>query len=143
MPRWIRSRRPAPPEPPAGVTALEFLGARRMPDMGGRWVYALCDAADGHVFYAGQTDNFYSRLRDHSYNFKGQFDPARIYVVPCADQAEADLHELLLIRRYEPERNTVGRRDELEGRLRKANKPFKAGHKYSTREFLDSRQETT
>ena len=58
------------------------------------------------------------------------------------DQAEADLYELLLIRRYDPERNTAGRREELEARMRGHTRGgFTAGHKYSTREFLDSRQE--
>jgi hypothetical protein len=131
------------PEVPAGVTALEFLAARRMPDMTGTWVYALCDAADGRVFYAGQTANFYSRMRDHSYAFKDRFDPGQMYVVPCEDQAEADLYELLLIRRYDPECNTVGRRGELEGRLRTNGRPFKPGHHHSPKPgYLDSRQET-
>lgn len=140
--KFRRPAQPLVPEPPAGVTALEYLGARRMPNMAGWWVYALCDAADGHVFYAGQTNNFYSRLRDHSYTYKEQFDPAQIHVIPCEDQGEADLYELLLIRRYDPERNTVGRRGELEARARGANKPFKAGHQYSVPVPLDASQET-
>lgn len=128
---------------PAGVTALAFIEAELFPDMSGWWVYALCDIGDGHVFYAGQSDHFLSRIRDHSYQFKGQFDPARVWVRKVEDQAEADLYELLLIRRYDPERNTVGRRGELEGRLRAENRPFKKGHKHSPKPgYLDSRQET-
>jgi hypothetical protein len=140
---FLRARRITPEQlPPPRVTTLEFIEASLVPDMSGWFVYALCQRADGHVFYAGQTDHWYSRIRDHSYQFKEEFDPAGIWHRPCVDQAEADLYELLLIRRYDPERNTAGRREELEARMRGHTRGgFTAGHKYSTREFLDSRQE--
>jgi hypothetical protein len=123
---WLR-RAVTVPEVPPRVTALEFIGAALVPDYSGWQVYALCHRADGHVFYAGQTSNWWSRLRDHSYNFRDEFDPAGIWHRACEDQGEADLYELLLIRRYDPERNTVGRRGELEARLRARNSSMRKG----------------
>lgn len=117
----LRRRRAVPA--PAGVSALQFIGASLFPDTSGWWVYALCDARTGLVFYAGQSDHLISRLRDHSYNYAERFDPARIWVCRVADRAEADLYELLLIRHYDPECNTLGRRRELEKRLRGQNAP--------------------
>jgi hypothetical protein len=112
-----------PAEPARQVSALQFLGAVLLPDLSGWWVYALGDVADGHVFYAGQSDHLISRLRDHSYSYRAQFDPARVYLVRVADQAQADLYELMLIERYAPECNSVGRREELAKRCRAQNKP--------------------
>lgn len=117
-------RRPRVPDRPAPqVTALQFLGAVLLPDLSGWWVYALADVRDGRIFYAGQSDHLISRLRDHQYSYPERWDPRGVYLVRAADQAQADLYELMLIERYDPECNDVGRRDELARRARAHNKP--------------------
>lgn len=115
------------PQAAPRVTALEYYSARLMPDYSGWWVYALGARTDGHIFYSGQTDNLISRLRDHSYQHKDLFDPARVYLIPVEHQGRADVVELELIDFYQPERNTVGREADLRGRARRLNKPDVAG----------------
>lgn len=128
--RWLR-RAPVA-EPAREVTPLEMYHAKVAPNFGGWFVYAFADPpAPGLVWYAGQTEHLWSRWRDHYYAFGDRFTAAVKYVIPVRDQAQADLIELLLIDFYDPECNTVGRRDELRARMRKANKGFKAGHTYS------------
>jgi hypothetical protein len=113
MPRWSRRTVTADPAPAPRVTALEYYGAVLLRDLSGWWVYALGDIGDGHVFYAGQSENLLSRLRDHAYTFKAQFDPAQVWLVPCASQADADRKELELIDFYQPEHNSAGRTEVL------------------------------
>lgn len=116
-------RRPRVPAEDKPVSALQFLGAVLLPDLSGWWVYALADVRDGRIFYVGQSENLISRLRDHGYAYAERFDPARVYLVRAADQAQADLYELTLIERYDPECNRLGRREELAARARAQNKP--------------------
>lgn len=116
-------RKPVLAEPKREVTALQFLGAVLLPDLSGWWVYALADVRDGRIFYAGQSDHLISRLRDHQYSYPERWDDRGVYLVRAADQAQADLYELMLIERYDPECNSVGRRDELARRCRAQNKP--------------------
>jgi hypothetical protein len=123
--RWARRDAPTVPLPAARVTALEYYGAKVMPDYSGWWVYALASRLDMHVFYVGQSDNLISRLRDHSYNpqFRGLLDWRRIYLVPVPHQGRADVVELELIDAYQPEYNKIGRADELREKARDLNRP--------------------
>lgn len=105
------------------VTPLELYGARRAPDLSGLWVYAFADRpgsqwSDGLVWYAGQSDNVWSRWRDHYYRFKERFTAAGKYLVPAANAAEADMIELVMIHFYDPECNDKGRRADLEAKVR-------------------------
>jgi excinuclease UvrABC nuclease subunit len=102
---------------------LEVYQARLLPDLSGWWVYALTDRADGHVFYVGQSANLLSRLRDWSYQFKEQYDPHGIYLVPCIGEPEACIRELALIDFYQPERNILGTTEKLRARVAGLNKP--------------------
>lgn len=100
------------------VTPLELYGAKLAPDLSGRWVYAFADRpgsrwSDGRVWYAGQSDNLWSRWRDHFYRFKERFTEADKWLVPAANEAEADLFELVMIHFYDPECNDKGRRADL------------------------------
>lgn len=115
--------RPRVPEPAPQVSALQFLGAVLLPDLSGWWVYALADVRDGAIFYAGQSDHLISRLRDHQYAYAERWDPRGVYLMKVADRAQADLYELMLIERYDPECNDVGRRAELARRCRGLNRP--------------------
>jgi hypothetical protein len=138
----VMPRRRAQPAEPREVTALEYYGAVLLRDLAGWWVYALGDVTDRHIFYAGQSANLLSRLRDHSYTFKTQFDPAQVWLVPCKNQADADRKELELIDYYQPEHNTVGRAQELERLVHGANKSLKPGHRVRADYLasLDSKQ---
>lgn len=132
-------RRAPRPEPARSApTMLEVYGARLLPDLSGWWVYALCDLGDGHVFYVGQSDHLLSRLRDHSYTFKDQFDPRRVYLVACIGEPEACIRELALIDWYQPERNTLATTEVLRKRVAGLNKP--AGR--LSRSSLDQSQVT-
>jgi hypothetical protein len=141
----LMKRRPAPePEPPRRQTPLEFYGARLLPPLHGWWVYALEDRArPGVIFYVGASEKLVSRLRDHSYAYPERYDPERVWLIPVDGQAQADLVELSLIDHYQPECNTLGRREELQGRLRSRNRGFAPGHRYSPgAKPLDSKQAT-
>lgn len=115
-------RAPAPVAAPR-PTMLEVYAARLLPDLSGWWVYALCDLADGHVFYVGQSDHLLSRLRDHSYNYREQFDHARVYLIPVAGEGEACIRELAMIDFYQPERNTIGTTEALHKRVAVMTRP--------------------
>jgi hypothetical protein len=134
-------RRTVTAAPDRQVSALEFLGAQLLPDLSGWWVYALGDARDGRIFYVGQSDVLLSRLRDQFYAYRERWDPRRVWLVKVADQAEADLTELLLIRQYEPECNTLGTTADLEKRLRAQNRPT-ALRRRGLASSLDSGQAT-
>jgi hypothetical protein len=136
---------PAPePSPRREVTALEYYGAVRLPDLSGWWVYALGAKADGHIYRAGQSDNLISRLRDHSYTFKDLWDPEQVWLIRVRDQQQADVREAELIDFYQPETCTAGRRAELEKRMRGTVRGgFYPGHTYngtSSARSLDSGQ---
>jgi glutathione S-transferase len=110
------------PDPP--VTPLELYGARLAPDFSGWWVYALADKpgsawSDGRVWYAGQSDHLWSRLRDHYYKFGARFTAADKWLVPVAHEAEADLIELVHIHFYQPECNDKGRASDLAAKVRR------------------------
>jgi hypothetical protein len=143
-------RRPAEPEAPRRVTALEYYGAKMLPDLSGWWVYALGARTDGHIFRAGQSESLLRRLDDYQREYPDLYDPRQVYLIPVADQHQADLREAELIDFYQPEKNTAGRRSELERRLRGSVRGgFHPGHKYSlkpgelaARRSLDSKQAT-
>jgi hypothetical protein len=104
------------------VTPLELYGAQLAPDFSGWWVYAFADKpgsqwGDGRVFYAGQTEGLWGRWRDHYYAFGERFTAADKWLVKVANEAEADLVELLFIVFYEPECNDKGRRADLEAKV--------------------------
>ena len=123
MPWSRRAPVPAPePERPA-PTMLEVYAARLLPDLSGWWVYALGDRADRHIFYAGQSDHLLSRLRDHSYNFREQYDPRQVYLIPCEGEGEACIRELAVIDFYQPERNTIGTTEALRKRVAFMTRP--------------------
>jgi hypothetical protein len=128
-----RTRRSSPAAEPRRVTALEYYGAKVMPDYSGWWVYALGAASDGHVFYAGQSNSLLRRLDDHRREYPELFDWAQVYLIPVTGQAHADRVELELIDYYQPECNVVGRADELAAHLRRENRPLKPGHQFSPR----------
>jgi hypothetical protein len=121
---WSR-RAPVPapePERPA-PTMLEVYAARLLPDLSGWWVYALGDRADGHVFYAGQSDHLVSRLRDHQYKYPGQYDPRRVYLIAVEHEPQACIRQLALIDFYQPERNTLATTEILRKRVASFDKP--------------------
>lgn len=119
---WLR-RAPAPAPERKPPTMLEVYGARLLPDLSGWWVYALADCADRHVFYVGQSDHLVSRLRDHAYTYRGQYDPRQVYLIPCIGEPEACIRELAMIDFYQPERNTLGTTEKLRARVSGLNKP--------------------
>lgn len=119
---WLRRAQPEPAARPV-PTMLEVYGARLLPDLSGWWVYALADRGDRHVFYVGQSDHLLSRLRDHGYTFKDQYDPRQVYLIPCLGEPEACIRELALIDWYQPERNTLGTTEKLRARVAGLNKP--------------------
>jgi hypothetical protein len=129
------------------VTPLELYGAARAPDYSGWHVYAFADQpgsrwSDGKVFYAGQSANLWSRWRDHSYKFGERFTAADKWLIRVANEAEADLIELVLINFYEPECNDKGRKADLAAKVRRwgrGTKEFDANvHKLAG--SLDSKQ---
>lgn len=138
--RLLRRTRGPEPEPARPApTMLEVYGAKMLPDLSGWWVYALGDAADRHIFYVGQSDHLVSRLRDHQYNYAGQYDPTQVYLIAVIGEPEACIRQLALIDFYQPERNTLGTTDVLRKRVASLDKP--AG-KLSAR-FLDRSQVTS
>jgi hypothetical protein len=116
-----RAPRPEPARP--APTMLEVYGARLLPDLSGWWVYALCDIGDGHVFYAGMSDHLLSRLRDHGYTFKDQYDPANVRLIPVENEPTACIRQLALIDFYQPERNTLATVEALRRRVALLDKP--------------------
>lgn len=128
------------------VTPLELYRAERAPDYSGWWVYAFADQpgsrwTDGLVFYGGQSANLWSRWRDHYYKFGERFTAADKWLIRVANEAEADLRELVLIDFYQPECNDKGRAADLAAKVRRwgrGTKEFDANvHKLSS---LDSKQ---
>ncbi len=106
------------------VTPLEVYGAALAPDFSGRWVYAFSDRpgsrwSDGRVWYAGQTEGLWSRWRDHYYKYRERFTEADKWLIRVANEAEADLKELVLIDFYQPGCNDKGRRADLEAKVRR------------------------
>jgi hypothetical protein len=137
--RRIHTRRQAPetaPSVPLAVTALEFRRAVLMPDYSGPWCYALGHQADGHIWYAGQSESLLRRLDDHRCAHPEMFDPGQVWLIKVRDLAQADLVELELIDFYQPECNLSGRADDLR---RITRQRVRGGR---TRASLDSRQET-
>lgn len=119
---WHR-RRPQPstaPAVPAGL--LQAYGARVSPDFSGWWVYAFADRLPngeaGAVWYVGQSENIWSRWRDHYYRFKARFRDAIKYVIPVSGKAQADVIELALIDYYQPECNLAGTTADLRRKVR-------------------------
>jgi excinuclease UvrABC nuclease subunit len=104
-------------------TMLEVYGARLLPDLSGWWVYALCDKADGHVFYVGISDHLLSRLRDHSYHYADKFDHARVYLIAADNEATACVRQLALIDYHQPEHNTLGTTEALRRRVMSFDRP--------------------
>ena len=152
MPVWSRRTVEQPEPGPRRVTALEYYGARLLPDLSGWWVYALGAAGDGRIWYAGQSESLLRRLDDHRRDYPDLFDLAQVYLIPCRDQSQANVRELELIDHYQPEKNSVGRTEELRRRVHsQAHSPFQKGHKlsptpadYAARKAasLDSKQDT-
>jgi hypothetical protein len=99
------------------VTPLEVYGAALMQDYSGWWVYVLVDPRDGRAFYAGQSEHLYRRLDDHRLRFGERFSWQHIWLVKVANEAEADLIELVMIHFYQPECNDKGRRADLEAKV--------------------------
>lgn len=99
------------------VTPLEMYGAAKAPDFSGWWVYAFADPG-GKVFRVGQSERLWSRWRDYYYEFGARFTAADKWLVKVANEAEADLVELLCIRFYEPECNDKGRASDLAAKVR-------------------------
>jgi hypothetical protein len=104
------------------VTPLELYGAQVAPDMNGWWVYAFADRpgsrwSDGKVWYAGQTDHFWSRWRDHYYKYGERFTAAVKWVIPVDNEAVAWIVESTLIHFYQPECNTRGRLEDLQRKI--------------------------
>lgn len=126
------------------VTPLELYGAVVTEDLSGMWVYAFADHpgsrwSDGRVWYAGQTDHLWSRWRDHYYRFGERFAAAVKWRIRVANEAEADLIELVLIHFYQPECNDKGRRADLEAKVRawgRGTRQYKRGEGWPER--LDS-----
>ena len=127
--RLRRARQDAPTVPMAAPrpSALEYYGARMLPDLSGWWVYALGACDDGRIFYVGQSNNLISRLRDWSYQHKDLYDPAKVYLIPVGNEARACVVELELIDHYQPERNQVGKTDELRAKVYLLSKPAIGG----------------
>lgn len=100
------------------VTPLELYGAVVSPDYSGWWVYAFADPG-GKVWRAGQSNRLYSRWRDHFYTFGTRFTEADKWLIKVANEAQADLIELVLIDFYQPECNDKGRRADLEAKVRR------------------------
>jgi predicted GIY-YIG superfamily endonuclease len=132
----------------APVTPLELYGAVVTEDLSGRWVYAFQDLpgsrwSDGRVFYAGQTENLYTRWRDHYYRFGERFTAAVKWRVPVVNEPEADLRELTFINFYEPECNDKGRAADLEAKVRRWARGTKEFDAAVRRRSLDSKQAGT
>lgn len=151
MPLFRRTARQPELRVPPEITALQFAGARLLPDLSGFWVYALGAAGDGRIWYAGQSESLLRRLDDHRRDYPDLFDWARVWLKPVRDCYQADLYELLLIDFYQPEKNTIGKTAELRKRVHgTAHSPFQPGHKLSPGpgrrrkdKFLDSEQAST
>lgn len=125
------------------VTPLELYGAKTAPDLSGSWVYAFADQpgsrwSDGRVWYAGQSAALWSRWRDHYQRFGERFTLAVKWLIPVANEAEADLVELVLIHFYEPECNTKGRRADLEAKVRRWGRGTQQFDKNVRRASLDA-----
>jgi len=104
------------------VTPLELYGGSVMPDMTGHWVYAFQDRpgsrwSDGLVWYAGQSDHFWSRWRDHYYKYGERFSAAVKWVIPVENEVVACIVEATLIHFYQPECNTRGRLEDLQAKV--------------------------
>ena len=106
---------PAPPAPPPGL--LQAYGAKLAPDFDGWWVYAFADRLPngevGMVWYVGQTENLWSRWRDHSYRWKERFPLSAKYAIAVSGREQADVTELALIDYYQPECNLAGTTNDL------------------------------
>lgn len=156
MPNWFRRAREAQREvtplamyraglvdwPGPEVTPLEMYGAKRSPDFSGWWVYALADK-EGRVWRAGQSSRLWSRWRDYFYTYGERFTASDKWLIPVANEAEADLIELVLIHFYDPECNTKGRRADLEAKVRawgRGTQQYKRGEGWPDR--LDQKQVT-
>jgi hypothetical protein len=116
-------RAPALAAPAPAPSMLEVYGAKMLPDLSGWWVYALSDRADGHVFYVGLSDHLLSRLRDHSYTYREQYDPRQVYLIPAVHEPQACIRQLTLIDFYQPEHNTLGTTETLRKRVASFDKP--------------------
>jgi len=125
--------------PDPEVTPLELYGARLAPDLSGWWVYALADPG-GKVWRAGQSERVWSRWRDYFYTYGARFTAADKYLIPVANEAEADLIELVLIHFYQPECNDKGRQADLEAKVRAWGRGTRQFHKDIRNESLDRSQ---
>jgi predicted GIY-YIG superfamily endonuclease len=121
------------------VTPLELYGAQLAPDFSGWWVYAFADP-EGKVFYAGQSERLWSRWRDHYYRFGARFTAADKWLIPVANEAEADLREAALIDFYQPECNDKGRRADLAAKVRRWTRGTKEFDANVSKLSLDSKQ---
>jgi hypothetical protein len=134
------------PQVPRDVTALEFLHAQVLPDLSGWWVYALEKDHPVRVAYAGQSAHGLRRLADQVAAHGGLAGDGgtitRIWLIPCDDQAQADLFELMLIRFYDPPEQAAGRREDLERQARNSLGGLKFAHEaLARRRSLDRSQE--
>lgn len=119
---WPR-RAPAPsPERPA-PDMLEVYRAKVLADLSGWWTYALGDITTRRIFWVGISDHLLSRLRDHSYTFKDQYDPRQVFLVPADNELQACIRQLTLIDFYQPEHNTLGSVEALRKRVASFDKP--------------------
>lgn len=64
----------------------------------GCWVYVL-HQADGAPFRVGQSASWNSRLHEHICNYRGRLH--HYSLIPCRDEQQMDVRELLLIDEYE------------------------------------------
>lgn len=118
----LRRARVTEPSRPA-PTLLEAYGARLLPDLSGWWVYALCDVADGHVFYVGQSESLKRRLDAHEHAYPEQYDPRNVRVIPVENEPVACIRQLALIEFYQPERNTLATTEALRKRVASFDRP--------------------
>lgn len=99
---------PPSPVPGSGAAILAALGALDFEPMPGCWCYVLFeDAARERPFYVGMSGSVLSRLGDHTENHGGRL--RAVSVIPCRDEHQARVTQLVLIDRLEgPLINVLG-----------------------------------
>lgn len=101
----IRPRRkavpgPAVPEPGSGAAILAAVGAVDFELMPGHWCYVLFeDAGRTRPFYVGMSGSAIARIGTHTENHGERL--RAVSVIPCRDEHQARVTQLVLIDRLE------------------------------------------
>lgn len=99
-PRRSRPSPAASPVPGSGAAILAALGAVPFELMPGHWCYVLFeDAARERPFYVGMSGSAVARIGTHTENHGDRL--RAVAVIPCRDEHQARVTQLMLIDRLE------------------------------------------